>query len=192
MPDVNEYKKLNEIERKITDGVNSFVLYEFLYLTVLILLFAVLIFFIAEERQWTFYSTFAFISGAVYSMFITFLSIKISISSNFNIIYSSFNNGLKNIYQSCLYASYAISFISISSIIIVYITIIKIYEKIIYDEFYSQNNEPNFLFNSVFAFALGGSMISLFTRVGGGLYAKSAHIGRDLITSVFIIIILAS
>ena len=82
-------EKLNEIQKKIKNGANIFLLTEYLYLLIFICVFGLLIFFVAEQKQWTAYATVAFIVGALTSMLCGFIGMSIATESNHRTTYSA-------------------------------------------------------------------------------------------------------
>lgn len=80
---------MEEIHKKIADGSDIFLFTEYIYLCIFVLVLALLIFFFAERKQWTAYTTVSFILGALTSMLCGFIGMKIAINSNWRTTYSA-------------------------------------------------------------------------------------------------------
>jgi Na+/H+-translocating membrane pyrophosphatase len=81
--------KLEKVAKQISDGANIFLLTEYLYLLIFIAIFALLIFFVGEHKQWTAYTTIAFLVGALTSILCGFIGMKIATASNYRTTYSA-------------------------------------------------------------------------------------------------------
>ena len=81
--------KLEKVAQQISDGANIFLLTEYLYLLIFIAIFALLIFFVGEHKQWTAYTTVAFLVGALTSILCGFIGMKIATASNYRTTYSA-------------------------------------------------------------------------------------------------------
>lgn len=71
-------------------------------------------------------------------------------------------------------------FILVSLSVTVLMSLILIY-KAIYLNLNSPNSDFVILFESIAGYGLGGSLVALFCRVGGGIYTKAADVGADLV-----------
>lgn len=71
-------------------------------------------------------------------------------------------------------------FILVSLSVIVLMTLILIF-KMIYITPESTNDDYIVLYESIAGYGLGGSLVALFCRVGGGIYTKAADVGADLV-----------
>ena len=58
------------------------------------------------------------------------------------------------------------------------------HKRLVY--FQAANNEISYqkMFEAITGYGLGGSMVALFGRVGGGIYTKAADVGSDLVGKV--------
>lgn len=58
------------------------------------------------------------------------------------------------------------------------------HKRLVY--FQAANDEISYLkmFEAITGYGLGGSMVALFGRVGGGIYTKAADVGSDLVGKV--------
>lgn len=74
--------QLEELSLIIKDGAKTFLFQEYKYLTGFIILFGALIFFFAEHRKGTFYTTGTFIVGAYTSIICGYIGMMIATSAN--------------------------------------------------------------------------------------------------------------
>ena len=75
-------------------------------------------------------------------------------------------------------------FVLVSISVIILMTLIIIY-KAIYLTSDSTNADHIVLYESIAGYGLGGSLVALFCRVGGGIYTKAADVGADLVKIEF-------
>jgi Na+/H+-translocating membrane pyrophosphatase len=89
--DINsdQLEKLKKNSKKISDGANTFLFTEYLYLLIFVACFALLIFFFTEQKQWTAYTTIAFLLGSLTSMLCGWIGMKIATSTNWRVAYSA-------------------------------------------------------------------------------------------------------
>lgn len=74
--------KLEDLSDIIKKGAKTFLFEEYLYLTVFIAIFAVIIFLFAEHKRGTFYTTVSFIIGAYTSILCGYIGMMIATSAN--------------------------------------------------------------------------------------------------------------
>ena len=131
------------------------------------------------------YTTFAFLLGCAASMFVGFIGIQIVSYVTIRVAYDS-NLSLNSAFQTALAGSQVFSFlVPALGIAILEILVLSYRPGIIY---YigtrGTKSEITFqvriLFEFVSGFALGASIVSIFSRVGGGIFAKSADLGTDI------------
>lgn len=79
--------RLVYISELISSGANVFLLWEYLCLLAFILVFGTVIFFTAEHHPGTFYTTVAFVLGALTSILCGFIGMKIATASNYRTAY---------------------------------------------------------------------------------------------------------
>jgi len=84
-----QLRKLEETSERISDGANTFLMREYLYLLIFIIVFALVIFFFGEHTQWTAYTTIAFLIGSGTSILCGFIGMKIATASNYRTTYSA-------------------------------------------------------------------------------------------------------
>lgn len=87
--DKNKLDLLEDIHLKIKIGADVFLFAEYLYLLIFIGVFGLIIFFFAENKQWTLYTTMAFLVGSFTSMICGYIGMKIATSSNHRTAFSA-------------------------------------------------------------------------------------------------------
>ncbi len=78
----NKKTELEALSQIIKDGAKTFLYQEYIYLTVFIILFGALIFFFAEHKKGTFYTTGSFIIGAYTSIICGYIGMMVATSAN--------------------------------------------------------------------------------------------------------------
>ena len=73
---------MEALSKTIKEGANAFLFQEYIYLTVFIILFAVVIYFFAEHKKGTFYTTTSFVIGAYTSIICGYIGMMIATSAN--------------------------------------------------------------------------------------------------------------
>ena len=84
-----QVEKLEIIANKISRGASVFLLSEYLYLLIFIILFSFLIYFVAENKEGHFYTTIAFIIGSFTSILCGYIGMMISTSANYRTTYKA-------------------------------------------------------------------------------------------------------
>ncbi len=80
---------MNDISELISNGASSFLWSEYLYLTIFIILFSVLIYFVAEHKPGQCYTTVAFITGAYTSIICGYIGMIIATKANYRTAYKA-------------------------------------------------------------------------------------------------------
>ena len=73
---------MSDIAKLISDGSDTFLKTEFASIAVFTVIFAIVIFFVAEREPWTCYVTFAFLLGAITSIASGYIGMWISVRAN--------------------------------------------------------------------------------------------------------------
>ncbi len=84
-----QYEKLTRNSDKIAKGANTFLFTEYLYLLIFIAFFSLIIFFFAEQKQWTAFTTCAFLLGALTSILCGWIGMKVATSTNWRVACSA-------------------------------------------------------------------------------------------------------
>lgn len=176
-----------EIAKLIQDGATTFLKEEYTYTIVFILLFAVVIFFTAEQEEYMPYTTIPFILGAVTSVISGYIGMQIAVRANVRTAKearSSLDRGFNVAFRGGL----VLGFTLVGLALFVLILLIMAYRSIFANEL-KQGPEQTAeaylrMFEAIAGYGLGGSTVALFGRVGGGIYTKAADVGADLVGKV--------
>jgi len=191
---------MNEIGILISDGARSFLLQEYKYLGIFVLVFAVIIFFNVDYKSdptgsdWRAYTTIAFLLGAITSVVSGYIGMMIATYANTRTAYNctkSLSLGFQVAYRSGCVMGFSL----VSLGLLVLIIMINIFQSVFdYKSLYDDNHNLIFsitnvhkiqiFYEYVAGYGLGGSTVALFGRVGGGIYTKAADVGADLVGKV--------
>ena len=174
-------EKMNEIAAAIEEGSMAFLKREYRALSFFIVAMALLIFFtldnpdttMVNEAPWT---ALAFIAGAVISIISGYIGMKIATKANVRTAQAartSIGKAFDIAFRSGTVLGFGLVGFAVTGIALLFILL----------------NGPfgigiQSTMEILTGFALGGSSIALFARVGGGIYTKAADIGADLVGKV--------
>lgn len=147
-----------------------------MFLSIFLVLFAVLVATVAEIKLGQFYTTIAFLIGGFTSILAGFIGMKIAVYTNVRTTYEcaeDIHKGFVVAYRG----GQVLGFILVGLALLILQIII-----IIYKGMYTINNAEDVknLFEMISGYGLGASTVALFGRVGGGIYTKAADVGSDL------------
>jgi H+-translocating diphosphatase len=177
----NENNKLMiEISEKIQNGATTFLMAEYLFLGVFLIIFSVFIL-ISDEFKY-FYTTAAFILGALTSLVSGYIGMYIATRANVRVAFmaavgKSNEESLKNAFNVAFKGGCVMGFCLVSLALSILALIIMIFSAIFVPEATTYTK----LFEFIAGYGLGGSTVALFCRVGGGIYTKAADVGADLV-----------
>ena len=174
--DAKQIARLKEISEAIAEGAMAFLYREYKYVTYFALAFSVLIFFAlndpATPANEGAYSAVAFILGAFTSSLCAFLGMKIATIGNVRttvMAKKSISDAFRVAFNSGAVMGFGlvgIAVLAMMSLVLVYMNMLE---------------NTHVAMEMVAGFALGGSAVALFGRVGGGIYTKAADVGADLV-----------
>lgn len=161
-------EKMNEIAKLIEDCAKVYLKrqYKTIFYVSFILSFLILIFL---DK----YYVLGFLIGAFFSGFIGYIGMLISVKSNIRTV-----NAVK---ISSLSKALEISFKSGGVIGLFVITFSSFAVFIFYKFLLYCNVDFRIILNILLSLGLGASLISVFARLGGGIFTKAADIGADLV-----------
>ncbi len=162
--------KMREIAAAIQEGAKAFLVREYSYLAVFVVVVAIIIGFFLNWQ-----TAVAFVVGAIASGAAGYLGMFIAVRANVRTAAAaerSLNDGLRVAFGSGSVMGMAVVSFSIIGISALYLA------------FGSSAASPAELIGIITGFSFGASSIALFARVGGGIYTKAADVGADLVGKV--------
>jgi H+-translocating diphosphatase len=144
-------------------------------------LFGLVIFFLAETNMGEFWTLIAFEIGAVTSIISGYIGMRIAVAANVRTTKEcaiSLSRGFVVAYK----AGSVLGFTLVGMALMVLVILMIAYRL----TYLPQNPEEvtfihyQLMFEKIAGYGLGGSVIALFGRVGGGIYTKAADVGSDL------------
>jgi len=141
-----------------------------------VILFSVVIAFTVEKEPGQFYTVAPFILGAITSIISGYIGMMIAVKANVRTckeVITSLHRGFIVAFRGGM----VLGFTLVGLALIILMLIIMFYQR----AFLGKNNfGTKDMFESISGYGLGGSLIALFGRVGGGIYTKAADVGSDL------------
>jgi H+-translocating diphosphatase len=176
--------RLVEIYEAIYEGAESFLRAEYKVCVIFVAAFAVLIFVLVSwGTGWDMargsFTAVSFLLGAFTSMASGYLGMKVAVYSNVRTTVSAQSPGYTACFNTAFRAGAVMGFALCGlGIIILYVTML------FFRIHYPSSEDWIYLNESITGFGLGGSVIAMFGRVGGGIYTKAADVGADLVGKV--------
>lgn len=145
--------------------------------------------FVLASEKFAFYTTFAFLLGAITSLVSGYIGMYIATRANVRTTYQAhkyYNKGDVNADKNSLIHAFDCAFrggcvmgFSLVSLALAILCILII----VYKSMRNPETPEDFkmLFEYIAGYGLGGSTVALFCRVGGGIYTKAADVGADLV-----------
>tara|TARA_Y100000310_G_scaffold342470_1_gene445895 strand:- start:2034 stop:4142 length:2109 start_codon:yes stop_codon:yes gene_type:complete len=172
--------KMKDLAKLIHDGSMAFMAREYKIIGWFILIMAIVIFFFLDhpatttfnEGPWT---ALSFVLGSVASLLAGYIGMKIATRANVRTTEAA---------RSSIEKAFGISFKAGAVLGFGLVGIALIGMVGLYLLFTSMGLEVQTTMEILTGFALGGSSIALFARVGGGIYTKAADVGADLVGKV--------
>ena len=169
---------MQKIAGYIAKGALSFLKAEYRALSIFVVVIAIVIGFLAEEKTSHWLIAVAFVTGAVLSATAGFLGMKIATKTNVRTT------------QAARFSLSKALHVSFSGGMVMGINVVSLGIVGVVGLFLILNNLDSFGFNPwelskvlevLIGFSLGAESIALFARVGGGIYTKAADVGADLV-----------
>ena len=168
-----------EISNHIAEGATSFLVEQYKWLSLYIVLFAILIGFVVS---WA--ATVAFILGSVTSGACGFIGMKTAVMANVRTCHECWGSLTKG-FETALRGGSVMGLALVGlGIECLYVTMLVMLGWL-GGETTAPANDPDvskmeLIFAALAGYGLGGSSIALFARVAGGIYTKAADVGADL------------
>ena len=155
-------QKMREISLAIRDGSKAYLNRQLKTIVVFGVILAVVFFFLKNGGQ----LDIAFATGAVASYLTAYIGMNVAVRANVRTAKSA-EKGMREAFGTAIIGGSVTGFAAVGfgligiSVLLLYLTLSKVAILI--------------------GFGFGASLISLFARVGGGIYTKAADVGADLV-----------
>ncbi len=175
-----EGNRLKRMHKAIADGAMAFLTQEYRYITWFMLGFAVVIGFAINDPSTDvhegIYTAVSFLFGGIISLAAGFIGMRIATAGNVRTATSarkSIADAFKVALNSGAVMGFGLVGLTVLGLLATYLVMGAMLDV-----------SNHVLMEVVAGFALGGSTIALFGRVGGGIYTKAADVGADLVGKV--------
>eukprot|EP00545_Synedropsis_sp_CCMP1620_P007003 CAMPEP_0119029498 /NCGR_PEP_ID=MMETSP1176-20130426/40548_1 /TAXON_ID=265551 /ORGANISM="Synedropsis recta cf, Strain CCMP1620" /LENGTH=743 /DNA_ID=CAMNT_0006985845 /DNA_START=2801 /DNA_END=5032 /DNA_ORIENTATION=+ len=176
--------RLIEIYEAIYEGAESFLRAEYRVCFYFVSLFSILVFVLVswgtgwDMARGTF-TALSFLLGAGTSMASGYLGMKVAVYSNVRTTVSAQLPGWTACFNVAFRAGAVMGFALCGlGLIMLYLTMLA------FRVHYQAPEDWVYLTECITGYGLGGSVIAMFGRVGGGIYTKAADVGADLVGKV--------
>lgn len=177
-------KRLEEIYTAIVEGAESFLRAEYRVCFIFILVFSLIILILVSwgtgwDAARGFFTAISFLLGAITSMASGYLGMKVAVFSNVRTTLAAQQSGWTHCFNTAFRAGSVMGFaLCALGMLMLYVTML------VYRVYYPDPKEWIHLTECITGYGLGGSVIAMFGRVGGGIYTKAADVGADLVGKV--------
>ncbi|MBD3210085.1 sodium-translocating pyrophosphatase [Candidatus Micrarchaeota archaeon] len=162
--------KMQDIAKAIQEGANAFLFRQYKTLAPIVVVLFVVIAYVVN-----FNTAVAFLVGVLSSALAGYVGMQISVRGNVRVAEAA-KKGLKPA-LGVAFKGGAVTGMALAGLGIIGVAVLYVYYSGIYAET-SQVLAP------LVGYGFGASLISLFARVGGGIYTKAADVGADLVGKI--------
>jgi inorganic pyrophosphatase len=175
--------KLAEIHSAIEVGAKAFLAEEYAICGKFIAAFTVLLFAVIWWAQKSvieaIFTALSFLCGSGTSMLSGYVGMRVAVFSNVRTTINCQKSGFEQGFNTAFGAGAAVGlFLTATGVLVLYTAML------LYRLFFAEVADTFVLMNCIAAYGLGGSMIAMFGRVGGGIYTKAADVGADMVGKV--------
>jgi len=149
---------------------------EYTYISIFMVLFSIIIGLTVEENIGQFYTVVPFLVGALTSLASGYIGMMIAVKANVRTCKEaifSLHRGFVVAFRGGLVLGFTLVGLGLLMLVI----LIKLYRTFLLN---GKDFTEKQMFESLAGYGLGGSLIALFGRVGGGIFTKAADVGSDL------------
>lgn len=156
-------KKMQEISAAVREGANAFLKRQYMTLAPIVIILAAAMYFLIGQP-----TAIAFVAGVLCSALAGYIGMQVSVRANVRVAEAAkkgLNPALSLAFQGGAVTGMALVGLGLLGLAGLY-------------TFFGGNLVP------MIGFGFGASLISLFARVGGGIYTKAADVGADLVGKI--------
>jgi len=153
-------EKMVEISSAISEGANAFLMRQYKTLAPIVVVLAIAIYFINLQ------TTIAFLAGVLCSALAGYIGMKVSVMGNVRVAEAA-KHGMAKAFDVAFKGG-AVTGMALVGLGLIGVSVLFKFTGIV----------------PLIGFGFGASLISLFARVGGGIYTKAADVGADLVGKV--------
>ncbi|OEU15801.1 inorganic H+ pyrophosphatase [Fragilariopsis cylindrus CCMP1102] len=182
--------EMNKISDKIKSGSRAFLVTEYKYLAIFVVIMFLLLFMLyalnpLSTNQWTDGIRYglSFLSGAVLSAIAGWGGMLAATDANVRTTQAAEKNGLPAALRVAFTGGSVAGF-TVVGLGILGVSLTFFCLTLGYSTDYSQQQKIIFAADALAGFGFGASSIALFTRVAGGIFTKAADIGADLVGKI--------
>jgi K(+)-stimulated pyrophosphate-energized sodium pump len=183
--DEKDGARLRFIHGAIASGAMAFLKQEYKFLTIFMVLFAIVIALLIDDSHTPdisegIYTAIAFLFGGAISIASGYIGMKVATQGNARTTVSA-KKDISNAYDVAINSGAVMGFALVSLAVLGLVVIYLVMSSLLSDLGEANNH---ILMEVIAGFGLGGSTIALFARVGGGIFTKAADVGADLVGKV--------
>lgn len=160
--------KMVDIANNIKSCAKAYLKRQYFTIFIVSILLSIFIYFLLGK-----YYVFGFFIGACFSSFVGYVGMLISVNANVRTANAAYLDGLSKAFDIAFKAG------SVTGLLVIGFGLLGIF--IFYKLLLFFNLEMRVIMHSLIALGLGASFISVFARLGGGIFTKGADIGADLV-----------
>merc|ERR1719401_2916053 len=161
-------EEMTKIAATISAGAMSFLMAEYLYMAVYIVLFSVILFFFTGVP-----TTISFVVGSITSILCGWIGMRIAVYTNVRTTHQCWKD-ISSGFDVPIQGGCVMGLSLVSIGILALALLIWLFNNS------HKFEHPQEMYEAIAGYGLGGSSIALFGRVGGGIYTKAADVGADL------------
>lgn len=172
-------QKMSEIAQAISLGARSFLKAEYKIMAIFIVIIAALIYFFLDVKTTPvnegLYTAISFVIGSIASIISGAIGMIVATKANVRTTQAA---------KKSVASAFNVAFKGGSVLGLTLVTFAMFGILTLFLSYQSIGLDTKTVVEVISGFALGGSMMALFGRVGGGIYTKAADVGADLVGKV--------
>jgi K(+)-stimulated pyrophosphate-energized sodium pump len=163
-------KEMQDISSYVAEGAMAYLTRQYKVVALIAIIIVIILFFALGPMP-----ALGFIIGLVGSALAGFLGMKVSVNANVRVAAAA-GKGLPQAMEVAFKGG------SVTGIVVTGLALLGVSGFFLVARSY--NPDPHALFSALVGLGFGSSLMSVFARVGGGIYTKAADVGADLVGKV--------